>query len=481
MLPVNQILQGSALARLKQLPDNSIDTCITSPPYWGLRDYKHSDQLGQEATPKEYINHLLEIFAEVKRVIKETGSIWVNLGDSYNNNKSLSGIPERFSIAMTDELVLIRRNTVIWYKPNCMPSSASDRFTVDFEYIYFFTKSQRYHFETQYEPYQDYQERPTKKGGWNSYSTKSGLIRSRVQSFMNTERVIEANSLGRQKRCVWKISTRSFSDAHFAVYPQQLIEPIVKAACPEFVCSKCGQARKLVYETSRLNTRPGIDTGNGKSGTADDPNQGLHKSDLSKFRQQVVRTPKFGGNRAAEYGNRTYSGKEWNPKIRVPINTKGNIKDTHAMHTMAEYRNRIRQQGVKNDTVIRRLKTMGSDDEGNYNGQSTKDYDSAQAQDASETKRRILESYKKRANSDVMMTSCNCNAGFESGILLDPFFGSGTSGIVALQQGKKFIGIELNQSYIDIALKRLKPYLDQSTLTEYLGDNAAQHNSSTLI
>ena len=137
---------------LKTLDANSVDMCVTSPPYWGLRDYKTDGQLGLEPTFHQYLEHLIEIFAEVKRVIKKTGSIWVNIGDSYNDNKSLSGIPERFAIRMTDELGLIRRNTIIWHKPNCMPSSARDRFTVDFEYIYFFSKSPRYHFETQYEP-----------------------------------------------------------------------------------------------------------------------------------------------------------------------------------------------------------------------------------------------------------------------------------------------------------------------------------------
>src|SRR6476469_2031108 len=170
MLPVNKIIQGSALDQLKTLPDNSIDCCITSPPYWNLRDYKVEDQLGREKDFHIYIQRLIEIFYHVKRVIKDTGSIFVNIGDSYNENKSLVGIPERFALAMTDQLGLIRRNTIIWHKPNPMPSSIKDRFTIDFEYLYFFTKSKNYHFETQYEQHKEYDQTKlnnARKMGWN--------------------------------------------------------------------------------------------------------------------------------------------------------------------------------------------------------------------------------------------------------------------------------------------------------------------------
>lgn len=260
------ILQGDALTWLKQINDNSIDCCVTSPPYWGLRDYKHSDQLGQEATPNEYINHLIEIFAEVKRVIKKTGSIFVNIGDTYAagtrgktkgdnqrdsiiarreipiqqgapnrmgcgiQDKSLCGIPERFAIAMTDELGLIRRNTVIWYKPNCMPSSASDRFTVDFEYIYFFSKSPKYFFETQYEPHDK-----SKPVGWTNWNNGRFGEKNKGETFGRryVGEEYHENPLGRQKRCVWRIPTKPFSGAHFAVFPPQLIEIPIKATCPE--------------------------------------------------------------------------------------------------------------------------------------------------------------------------------------------------------------------------------------------------------
>lgn len=108
---------------------------------YNLRNYKHKDQLGMERTPQQYVTNLVNIFRECKRVLKKTGAIWVNIADSYNDNKSLRGIPERLRIRLEDDLNLICRNDIIWMKPSCMPSSAKDRFTIDFEHFYFFVKS----------------------------------------------------------------------------------------------------------------------------------------------------------------------------------------------------------------------------------------------------------------------------------------------------------------------------------------------------
>lgn len=229
-LPINKIIHGSALERLKELPDDSIDCCCTSPPYWSLRDYKTEGQLGLESTFYEYLDKLIEIFREVKRVTK--GTIWVNIGDTYNGEKSLCGIPERFAIKMTDELGLIRRNTIIWHKRNCMPSSAKDRFTIDFEYVYMFAKKLRYYFETQYEPLNwDTEDRYRRSvfGGKKNIMSMEQKERLSIRPPMGK---LEINPLGRIKRCVWTVSTKPFSGAHFAVFPPQLIEPMIKSSCP---------------------------------------------------------------------------------------------------------------------------------------------------------------------------------------------------------------------------------------------------------
>ena len=150
----NKILCGDSLTVLKKFPDECIDTVICSPPYYSLRDYEIAGQLGREKNYTEYIDKLLEIFGEVKRVLKDTGSCWIVIADSYDSNKSLIGIPERLCISMKDEYQWILRSKIIWWKRNATPSSAKDRFTPDWEYVLFFTKSaDNYYFKTQYEPH----------------------------------------------------------------------------------------------------------------------------------------------------------------------------------------------------------------------------------------------------------------------------------------------------------------------------------------
>ena len=151
------IYNGDALNKLKQFSDKSIDCVITSPPYWRLRSYKVNNQLGQEKTFEDYINNLCNIFDEVKRVLKKAGTCWVVIGDTYNDNKqhtipnnSLCLIPFRFGIEMENRGWTIK-NIIIWKKLNAMPSSVRKRFTIDFEYIFFFVKDKNYYFEQQLE------------------------------------------------------------------------------------------------------------------------------------------------------------------------------------------------------------------------------------------------------------------------------------------------------------------------------------------
>ena len=368
---VNKIHQGDSLVVLKTLGDNSVDCVVTSPPYWGLRDYglpsiiwdnhngcehewvgakhsgnldyrpghnttvganKNSDiwvrpsreefanrtvnetcpvcnnnfegkpgkkfcsikclntlsneertkqgglsnfctkcnawsgQLGLEPTFDLYLTHLLQIFDEIKRVLKKTGCLFVNLGDSYSgsngnghkqtlenentfqgkagyheklryrikeNNlpqKSLCQIPFRFSIGMSDRGWILR-NTLIWHKPNCMPSSVKDRFTVDFEYVFFFVKNKKYWFEQQKEP--------QSLGTFERYKVgeKIPTFNKEGGSSMKTKKItdgwIAILPNGRNKRSVWKIPTAPFKEAHFATFPEALIEPMILSGCPE--------------------------------------------------------------------------------------------------------------------------------------------------------------------------------------------------------------------------------------------------------
>ena len=370
----NRIIRGDALGELRKFPDGVVDMAISSPPYWALRDYGVRGQLGLERNFQEYIAKLCDTFDEVKRALKDTGTCWVNLGGSYSNSgkggdsdrmyaqrhtqfgkicdirrhgkptrvkellpKSLCNIPARFSVEMQNRGWILR-NVIIWHKPNCMPSSVKDRFTVDFEYLFFFVKNKKYYFETQFEPLQ---ESSLLRARYNSYSSKTdkgihgGMnLKSQLKVF---EKINKGEISGRNKRCVWRIATRPFRGSHFAVFPEDLVETPIKAGCPEFVCRKCGKAREPIIK--------------------------------SQFKQHSLGAT---------------SGQYW--KVR---NFKGD--------------NTVRNSSVK-----------------------------------------------------IGYTDCGCNAGFRPGIVLDPFMGSGTTGIVAKKLGRDYIGIELNPKYIEMAGRRIK-------------------------
>lgn len=259
---INKIICGDALAVLKQLPDESVHCVVTSPPYWALRDYGIKGQLGLEPTFHEYLSKLCAIFDEIKRVLKPMGTCWVNMGDTYASPtkghgnskrsrvamyaslsqtrykiglpvKSLCQIPARFAVEMTSRGWVLR-NEIIWHKPNCMPQSATDRFTVDFEKVFFFVKSRRYFFKQQYEPLRD-------KGRLvrrllNPHTTRKRVYGDARISAINpkTIELSRARMLkrGRYKRCVWRVAVRPYYGEHFATYPPELIETPIKAGCP---------------------------------------------------------------------------------------------------------------------------------------------------------------------------------------------------------------------------------------------------------
>jgi len=259
----NLILNKDCLTGIKDLSDNSIDCVITSPPYWALRDYGCDDQLGLENTPNEYIAKLVKLGLEIYRVLKPEGTCFINLGDTYSSgirakngetfietknpnknkplfppnrnggsdapDKSLSLIPYRFAWAMVENGWTLR-NIINWRKPNQMPQSANDRFTVDFEPIFFFTKQTKYYFEQQFEPY----EKPLDRWGGDD------LVANGVSTWDNgtgqkayRTRNMRPNPEGRNMRTTWDINTQPFAKAHFAVFPEKLVGRIIKSGCPE--------------------------------------------------------------------------------------------------------------------------------------------------------------------------------------------------------------------------------------------------------
>ena len=235
---------------LLAMPDESVDMVVTSPPYWKARNYGFDGQIGMEDTVEEYIKRLLVIFDEVYRILKPTGTIWVNLADAYNTDrlviddpksrnevygteagkkriksigrKSLLNIANRFAIAMT-ERGWIERNEIIWRKPNAMPVSVKDRFTIDFEKIFFFTKEEKYYFEQQFEELAVPNPSKSRFGG-----NKACGYGNKIYSGREYLRA----SKGRNKRTVWSISTKPFKGAHYAVFPPEIPEICINAGSP---------------------------------------------------------------------------------------------------------------------------------------------------------------------------------------------------------------------------------------------------------
>ena len=312
-----KILHGSCLDRLKDLEDQSINTCITSPPYWGLRDYgtgeweggdencdhvanpkatkkmgnkefnknrpsrentktkgyyekqcpkcgaiKQDNQLGLEETPEAFVENLVNVFREVKRVLRDDGTVWLNLGDSYSSGgrttttnqtlrgdkdygvtrpkpsegikpKDLIGIPWRVAFALQADGWYLRQD-IIWHKPNPMPESVRDRCTKAHEYIFLLSKNAKYYFDN--EAIKEDAKRPNEKQTFGGEKAKKNIIKEGDPMFRNGSeqwgREIITPSK-RNKRSVWTVTTKPFKGAHFATFPMDLIEPCVLAGCPE--------------------------------------------------------------------------------------------------------------------------------------------------------------------------------------------------------------------------------------------------------
>ena len=463
-----QIFQGDVLEQLAKFPDCSVDCIISSPPYWGLRDYgtgkwvggdpkcdhsairhktreergglsevqsgnqggfgdenkwtsdncptcgaiREDNQLGLEPDFHDYLNKMQTIMDELKRVLKNTGTCWINLGDTYSGSgkgagtenckeswrpnkkpelnetitaKSRMGIPERFYINCIDG-GWIARNHIVWTKNNSMPTSVKDRFKNAWESVFFFSKNKKYYFDldavrvptiTNTKPFnarvrdskkQRYLQKATdeeianhnEKGEkfdkkWNQHKKEvygnddTKDRRSRVLAFMDTKDPNYVNPKGKNPGDVFRINTKPFKEAHFATFPPDLPQKILKCACPNQVCKECGKPREVLKKSIKNNDR------------------------LSHTEQ-------------------------------AEINKKRGMVDQTQ-----------RTRWVGGDAPVLDYEIIGYAD-------------------------------------------CGCNAGFKPGIVLDPFFGSGTVGLVAEQMGLRWCGIELNPEYIEIAKKRLAPY-----------------------
>jgi DNA modification methylase len=289
-----RIIAGDCIAGMRTLPDASVHCCVTSPPYWGLRDYGHDGQIGLESTPEAYVARMVEVFREVRRVLRDDGTLWLNLGDSYCGGggyapdapcnrrraegeswgsmnafsvregearkksrpgytppglkaKDLVGIPWRVAFALQTDGWWLRQD-IIWAKPNPMPESVLDRCTKAHEYVFLLTKSERYYYDAD-----AVSEKASGRECGNVKATKaarSGDKKHRTAANLHAIAAAET----RNRRSVWTITTKPYSGAHFAVMPPDLVEPCIKAGCPEQCCPDCGAPFAPVVERQQGDT-----------------------------------------------------------------------------------------------------------------------------------------------------------------------------------------------------------------------------------
>ena len=276
-MTTQRIIPGDCIEGLRTLPHASVHCCVTSPPYWGLRDYGHDGQIGLEATPDAYVARMVEVFREVRRVLRDDGTLWLNLGDSYCGGggyapdapcnqrraegeswgamnafsvregearkkarpgytppglkaKDLVGIPWRVAFALQADGWWLRQD-IIWAKPNPMPESVRDRCTKAHEYVFLLTKSERYFYDAEAVKEAFADERQGNPGNYkNGYSGGAGRNDGDTKGRAWNE---DGKATGRNRRSVWTVTTKPYSGAHFAVMPPDLVEPCIKAGCPE--------------------------------------------------------------------------------------------------------------------------------------------------------------------------------------------------------------------------------------------------------
>ncbi len=259
-----QLLVGDARTLLPTIATATVDCVITSPPYFLLRNYHHDQQLGLERSVDQWVAELLAVMKQLARILKPTGGVWLNLGDSYSRGlrygapaKSLLLGPERLLLKLMSDGWIIR-NKVVWAKPNPMPASVKDRLTCSWEPVYFLVRSADYYFDLDAvrEPHisRKARSRVSQEAKYESAhpqwagplaGSNDGLRRTREEGRAG-------HPLGKNPTDVWRLATATFAGSHFAVYPEQLVERPMQLSCPERVCNHCGRPWRRERRRDRL-------------------------------------------------------------------------------------------------------------------------------------------------------------------------------------------------------------------------------------
>ena len=429
MNPTWNILQGDTIEVMRGMEPESVHCVVTSPPYWGLRSYGVDGAYGLEPTLDGYIGRMVEVFREVRRVLRKDGTVWLNLGDAYSASpkgnlngrdksgltftrtqenspvgihkrgaglkpKDLIGLPWRVAFALQEDGWWLRSDC-IWHKPNPMPESVTDRPTRAHEYVFLLSKSARYYYDTE-----AIRELGFEHPGQSGTFSRNGLVSKHVipnqtsaEHRPRTDRVPG----GANKRTVWSIATQPFPGSHFATFPEKLVEPCILAGTSERgVCGVTGAPWERVVEPTE-DYKKALDEAKGKKWYASLTNNTHGDKGLS----MAVNYQTLG----------------WQPTCGAPWERVIEVHDPDGRLGKG-YHDHTDDLGV---------------------GQ------------------RGLFPAAGRPIRQTLGWQPTCDHGAEPvpAVVLDPFCGSGTAGVVALRYGRSFIGIELNPEYIELARKRI--------------------------
>lgn len=426
----NDIHQGDAASTLAEMPASSVHCAVCSPPYYGLRDYSAEGQIGLEDSLDAYIDRLVNVGDELRRVLRPDGSWWLNLGDSFagswgaqshdEGENSLAGthpeknparnaalgrknkmlVPHRVAIALQDAGWVVRADCV-WAKPNPMPESAKDRLTETKEYVFHLTPGPDYWFDLDAvrEPHADSSLRRVSQNDgsprWNGDARRG---HPGGEETLNPDQFTHPN--GKNPGDVFEVTVKSFPEAHFAVYPPELVETPIQATAPEHVCAACGTPYDRVTEQVPMWER---------DPSTIDRKQTTRALEIAE--EAGLTDDHFEAARSVGLGN--LDGGEGNPYDRVDDETEALARE--AANVLGSYY----REALMSET----------------------------------------------AATDEWQQQCNCEEDeTEPGVVLDPFAGSGTTCLVAKRLGRRFAGIDLNEEYVAMAQRRVGVTVDEPGL-----------------
>ena len=281
---IGEIYGGDSLLVMRDWPSDCVHCCITSPPYYGLRDYQVAGQIGAEASPEAYIAKMVEVFREVRRVLHPSGVLWLNLGDSYNaagrkglttcarKPKDMMEIPSRVVLALQEDGWYLR-SRVPWLKRNAMPSSVKDRPPTSTEYVFLLSKSEHYYYDSEAVKIEGAPYRIKVPDGWDTEAGSHGAYHREGRENGATKDEVRSGRSWRDSDpffASWQglydegdgplalvVNTAGYKGAHFATFPEKLVEPLILAGTSEEgVCAACGEPWVRLVESTRVATRP---------------------------------------------------------------------------------------------------------------------------------------------------------------------------------------------------------------------------------